>query len=68
MEQITYVKKQLGKKFHMFDLGPLNYFLGLKFCILQGILYFSVQTHDLIVSSGITDNRTTVIPMDLHLH
>jgi hypothetical protein len=29
-DHISYVKQQLSAEFHMSDLGPLNYFLGIE--------------------------------------
>jgi hypothetical protein len=29
-EHISHVKQHLSKEFHMSDLGPLSYFLGIK--------------------------------------
>jgi len=53
----------------MSDLGPLSYFLGIevKQCASGYYISQSKYIQDLIARSGLTDNRTTATPMDLHL-
>ncbi|XP_066367989.1 uncharacterized mitochondrial protein AtMg00810-like [Miscanthus floridulus] len=69
VEHISHVKKQLGVQFQMSDLGPLSYFLGIEISHSANGYYLSQSKyiHDLIVRSGITDNRTAATPMDMHL-
>ena len=69
VEHISLVKQQLGEHFQMSDLGPLSYFLGIEVKQCANGYYISQTKYiqDLIARSGITDNRTTATPMDLHL-
>jgi hypothetical protein len=68
-DHIYHLKQQLSAEFHMSDLGPFSYFLGIE--VNQSAkgyhLSRSKYIRDLIVRSGITDNQTAAIPMDLHL-
>jgi hypothetical protein len=69
MDHINHVKQQLVEQFQMSDLGPLSYFLGIEVLHSSKGYYLSQSKYirDLIARSGITDNRTTATPMDLHL-
>ncbi|XP_037459546.1 uncharacterized mitochondrial protein AtMg00810-like [Triticum dicoccoides] len=66
---IAFVKKKLSEQFKMSDLGPLSYFLGIEIEHTDDGYYISQQkyTQDLISRSGITDSRTAVTPMEIHL-
>ena len=69
MEHISHVKKQLGVQFQMSSLGPLSYFLGIEVSHSANGYYLSQSKYiqDIIVRSGITDNRMTATHMDMHL-
>jgi hypothetical protein len=70
VEHISHVKKQFGGQFQMSDLGPsLSYFLGIEVSHFANGYYPSQSKYiqDLIVRSGIIDNRPVAIPMDMHL-
>jgi hypothetical protein len=69
VEHISHVKKQLGVQFQMSNLGPHNYFLGIEVSHSANGYYLSQLKYiqDLIVRSGITENRTAATPMDMHL-
>ena len=69
VEHISLVKQHLGEHFPMSYLGPLSYFLGIEVKQCANGYYISQTKYiqDLIARSGITDNRTTATPMDLHL-
>jgi hypothetical protein len=67
---ISSVKRQLGEMFMMSNLGPLSYFLGIEVLHSAKGYYLSQSKYiqDLIARSGLTDTRTAITPMDLHLH
>ncbi|WVZ92005.1 hypothetical protein U9M48_038104 [Paspalum notatum var. saurae] len=68
-DHISRVKQQLSEQFQMSDLGPLSYFLGIE--VLQSAkgsyLSQSKYIKDLVARSGLSDRRTSVTHMDLHL-
>src|SRR5438105_11841022 len=68
-EYISFVKKKLSEQFKMSDLGVLSYFLGIKVDHTDKGYYLSQHRYieDLIACSGLTDTRTAVTPMELHL-
>jgi len=68
-EHISLVKRHLSQQFQMTDLGPLSYFLGIEVSRSDKGYYISQSKYiqDLIARSGITDTRTAVTPMDIHL-
>ena len=53
----------------MSDLGPLSYFLGIEVQHSPKGYFLSQSKYieDLVGRSGISANRTTATPMDLHL-
>jgi hypothetical protein len=53
----------------MSNLGPLSYFLGIEVLHSAKGYYLSQSKYiqDLIARSGLTDARTAITPMDLHL-
>ncbi|XP_052167948.1 uncharacterized mitochondrial protein AtMg00810-like [Oryza glaberrima] len=69
VDHISHVKRHLNEQFQMTDLGPLSYFLGIEVLHSAKGYYLSQSKYiqDLIVRSGITDNRTAATPTDLHL-
>jgi hypothetical protein len=69
VDHISNFKKQLGEQFQMSYLGPLSYFLGIEVQHSPRGYFLSQSKYinDLIDSSGISDNRTAAMPMDLHL-
>lgn len=60
VDHISHVKRHLNEQFQMTDLGPLSYFLGIEVLHSAKGYYLSQPKYiqDLIVRSGITDNRT----------
>jgi hypothetical protein len=70
LDHISHVKKHLSKEFLMSDLGPLSYFLGIEVQQTPKGFYLSQSKYlqDLLDRSRLTDTRTTVTPMDIHLH
>jgi hypothetical protein len=68
-EHISRVKKHFSKEFQMSDLGPLSYFLGIEVQQIPKGFYLSQSKYiqDLLDRSGLTDTRTAVTPMDIHL-
>ena len=69
MEHISSMKKQLGKQFPMFGLGPHSYFIGIEVSHSTKGCYLSQSKYirDLLARLGLTDTRTATTPMDLHL-
>jgi hypothetical protein len=53
----------------MSDLGPLSYFLGIELQQTPKGFYLSQSKYiqDLLDRSGLTDTRTVLTPMDIHL-
>jgi len=68
-EHISLVKRHLSQQFHMTDLGPLSYFLGIEVSRSDKGYYISQSKYiqDMIARSGITDTWTAATPMDIHL-
>jgi hypothetical protein len=69
LEHISQVKQHLSEQFKMSYLGPLGYFLGMRYYNLQRdiISHGPKYIQDLIARSSLSDNRTAVTPMDIHL-
>ena len=68
-EHVSLIKRHLSQQFQMTDLGPLSYFLGIEVLHSQKGYYISQSKYiqDLLVRSGLTDNKIAATPMDLHL-
>jgi len=68
-EHVSLIKRHLSQQFQMTDLGPLSYFLGIEVLHSQQGYYISQSKYiqDLLVRSGLTDNKIAATPMDLHL-
>uniref|UniRef100_A0A0A9GAH2 Reverse transcriptase Ty1/copia-type domain-containing protein n=1 Tax=Arundo donax TaxID=35708 RepID=A0A0A9GAH2_ARUDO len=68
-QHIAFVKKRLGEKFMMSDLGPLRYFLGIEVTNMSDGYYLSQQKYiqDIMDRSGFIDNRIAETPMELNL-
>jgi hypothetical protein len=66
---ISSVKRQLSEMLMISDLGQLSYFLGIEVLHSAKGYYLSQSKYiqDLIARSGLTDARTAITPMDLHL-
>jgi hypothetical protein len=69
-EYIAFVKARLSEQFHMFNLGPLSYFLGIEITSTANGYYLSQRKyiHDLLDRAGLTDHRSVDTPMELHTH
>ena len=57
----------LHQSFQMKDLGPLQYFLGLKFIFKELILHQHKYTMDLIESAGRSNSTPEDTPLELNL-
>ena len=59
MQGIRNLKHFLGRQFEMKDLGPLNYFLGLKVSSYTNDYYLTTAkyTSDLISRASITNSK-----------
>ena len=70
IQGIQDLKHFLGRQFEMKDLGPLNYFLGLKVSSsIDG--YYLTQakyTSDLISRASITDSKIVDTPIEYNCH
>ena len=68
-EYISFVKKKLSEQFKMSDLGVLGYFLSIEVDHTDEGYYLSQHRYieDLITCLRLTDTRTAVTPMELHL-
>ena len=66
MQGIQDLKHFLGRQFEMKDLGPLNYFLGLKVSSSANGYYLTQAkyTSDLISRASITDSKIVDIPIE----
>src|SRR6266540_231606 len=68
-EYISFVKKKLSEQFKMSNLGVLSYFFGIQVDHTDEGYYLSQHRYidDLIACSRLTDTRTAITPMELHL-
>jgi hypothetical protein len=59
---------RLSEQFHMSDLGPLSYFLGIEVTSTLNDYYLSQgkYIHDLLDRAGLTDHRSVDTLMELH--
>jgi hypothetical protein len=69
-DYIAIVKARLSEQFHISDLGPLSYFLGIEVTSTPDDYYLSQgkYIHDLLDCAGLTDHRSVETPMELHTH
>lgn len=67
--EIQSLKALLNGHFHMKDLGPLRYFLGLEIGRTSQGIFMSQKkfTLDLIKEAGLDNARPSKVPMDQHL-
>jgi hypothetical protein len=65
-EYTAFVKARLSEQFHMSDLGPLSYFLGIEVTSTLDYLSQRKYIHDLLDRAGLTDHRSVDTPMELH--
>jgi hypothetical protein len=65
-EYTAFVKAHLSEQFHMSDLGPLSYFLGIEVTSTLDYLSQRKYIHDLLDRAGLTDHRSVDTPMELH--
>ena len=70
MQGIQDLKHFLGRQFEMKDLGPLNYFLGLKVSSSANGYYLTQAkyTYDLISQASITDSKIVDTPIEYNYH
>jgi hypothetical protein len=68
-DYIAFVKARLSAQFHMSDLGPLSFFLGIKVTSTPDGYYHAQRKYiqDILDRVGLTDHRSVDTPMDLHL-
>jgi hypothetical protein len=69
LDYIAFVKARLNAQFHMFDLGPLSFFLGIEATSTPDGYYLSQRKYiqDILDRAGLTDHRSVDTTMDLHL-
>lgn len=67
--EIQALKTMLSSQFHMKDLGPANYFLGLEISRSPAGFFVSQQkyTLDLLKEYGLSNATPLKVPMDTHL-
>jgi hypothetical protein len=67
-DYIAFVKARLSEQFHMFDLGPLSYFLWIEVTSTPDGYYLSQRKyiHNLLDRAGLTDHHSMDTPMELH--
>lgn len=67
--QIDHLKDMLTKSFHMKDLGPIGYFLGLKVDKTYAGFFLSEQkyTRNLIAENGLQGAKALKLPLDSSL-
>jgi hypothetical protein len=66
-EYTAFVKARLSEQFHMSDLGPLSYFLGIEVTSTLDYLSQRKYIHDLLDRVGLTDHRSVDTPMSFTL-
>ena len=56
---------QLGKKFSMKDLGPLNFFLGIEVNYFEGGLHFNQSKYgvEMLAKTGMTFTKALATPL-----
>jgi len=66
---IGHLKQNLQASFHMKDLGPLKYFLGLEVHTYSSGIFLNQQkyTHDLIGLAGLQDSPSVDTPMEVNV-
>ena len=66
---IVHLKQNLQASFHMKDLGPLTYFLGLEVHIGSSGIFLNQHkyTQDLIRLAGLQDSSSVDIPMEVNV-
>ena len=66
---LAQIKTHLSKSFHMKDLGPLTYFLGLE--VHHSPFGISLNQHkyasDLVATGGLQGTTSVVTPMELNV-
>lgn len=69
MSDITQLKEMLSTKFHMKDLGPISYFLGLEVDRSSSGFFISQKkyTLDLLKEHGLLNCKPLSLPMDSHV-
>ena len=69
LAEIQAIKDLLSTKFHMKDLGPVNYFLGLEISRSPAGFFVSQKkyTMELLEEYGVTNATPLKVPMDSHL-
>jgi hypothetical protein len=67
-DYIAFVKSCLSEQFHMSDLDPLSYFLGIEVTSTPDGYYLSQRKYiyDLLNHGGLTDHHSMDTPMELH--
>ena len=68
-DYIAFIKARLRDQFHMTDLGPLRYFLGIEISSTSDGFYISQEKYiqDLLARAALGDERTVVTPMELNV-
>jgi hypothetical protein len=66
---IEQLQQQLKSSFHMKNLGPLQYFLGLKaqHCPTNILLHQHKYTQELLSLAGLSDANSVLTPMEVNL-
>lgn len=67
--EIAHLKEMLTKSFHMKDLGPIRFFLGLEVDRTEAGFFISQQkyTKDLLTEYGLLSAKPLKLPLDSHL-
>lgn len=67
--KISQLKQLLSTQFHMKDLGPVRYFLGLEVDRTDAGFFLSQQkyTKDLLTAYGMLNTKPLKLPLDSHL-
>ena len=66
---IEQLQQHLKSSFHMKDLGPLQYFLGLEVqhCPNGMLLHQHKYTQELLSLAGLQDGNSVLTPMEVNL-
>ena len=68
-ELISQLQQRLHSSFHMKDLGPLSYFLGLEVNSIAAGIFLNQHKyiHEIITLAGLQDGRSVDTPLEVNV-